>query len=209
MLWLFLADVSNISTEYDASYFSDYRKRKLEKIRIEQKRKQSIGVELLLMHGVKKLLPQVQFPLNIKCKEKGKPEFDDIPLYFSLSHSSDYAACVISDAPVGLDIECGTTYNEKIVERFFLQHEQAEVLSANNKDRAFAEVWTAKESAVKFLGDGLSRGLSSISVYDDHVILLPENTALFIKKHETKGFFAAICSEQPQTKLCVEMLELA
>lgn len=208
MLWLFLADISNISPEHDVTFFSDYRKRKLEKIRIDQKKKQSIGVELLLMYGVKKLAPQVQFPLNIKCKEKGKLEFDDIPLFFSLSHSGDYAACAISDVPVGLDVECGTINNEKIVDRFFLQHEQARVLSADNKDRAFAEVWTAKESALKLLGDGLSRGLSSISVYDDHVILLPEKTTLFIKRFKADDLIISLCTQLNQTELHVETLNL-
>ena len=208
MLRLYLADISNLNTEQDMSLFSEYRIHKTERIKSAQKRKQSIGAELLLMQAVKQTMPNVCLPFSIICGEKGKPEFDDIPLYFSLSHSGNYAACALSDMAIGLDIEFRPEYNKKIAQRYFLQHEQDWLKGAENKNSVFAKIWTAKESALKIMGTGLSKGLLSVGIYDDFAVLEPEGLSLTLEWYETDGLCVALCGEVFPDQIHFEKIEL-
>ena len=208
MLRLYLADISNLNTEQDMSLFSEYRIHKTERIKSAQKRKQSIGAELLLMHAVKQAMPNVCLPFSIICGEKGKPEFDDIPLYFSLSHSGNYAACALSDMAIGLDIEFRPEYNKKIAQRYFLQHEQDWLKGAENKNSVFAKIWTAKESALKIMGTGLSKGLLSVAVCEDSVITQPEGNRYNVRWYEMDGLCVALCAESIPESIHIEKLEL-
>lgn len=208
MLNLYLADISNLDIEQDMSLFSDYRKHKIERIKLPLKRKQSIGAELLLMHALKEVMPDISFPLAIKCEDIGKPVFEKLPLYFSLSHSENYAACVISDKAVGLDIEFDQQNNEKIAERFFLKHEKDWLKSAADKNGVFSKIWTAKESALKLLGTGLSKGLSSIAVYDDCVLVEPEVKRINVRWFESENLCFALCGESLPEKIHFEKIKL-
>ena len=208
MLRLYLADISNLDTEQDISLFSEYRKEKIEKIKIPLKRRQSIGAELLLMYALKQAMPDADFPLSIKCGENGKPEFENLPLYFSLSHSGNYAACALWDKDIGLDIEFKAEYNEKIAERFFLKHEKECLKCAENQNSVFAKIWTAKESALKLMGTGLSKGLLSVGIYDDFAALEPEGLSLTLKWYETDGLCVALCSEVFPDQIHFEKIEL-
>jgi len=208
MLRLYLADISNLDTEQDISLFSEYRKEKIEKIKTPLKRRQSIGAELLLMYALKQAMPDADFPLSIKCGENGKPEFENLPLHFSLSHSGNYAACALWDKDIGLDIEFKAEYNEKIAQRYFLQHEQDWLKGAENKNSVFAKIWTAKESALKIMGTGLSKGLLSVAVGEDTVITQPEGNRFSVRWYEMDGLCVALGAEVFPEHIYFEKLEL-
>ena len=96
--------------------------------------------------------------------EKGKPYFPGLDVFFSVSHSGNWWACLMAQDPVGLDIEIpGKSRNFiKIAERFFTE-EECEYVKRNGTDR-FIDMWVRKEAFVKYLGTGISEGLSSFSV---------------------------------------------
>ncbi|MDR3224683.1 MAG: 4'-phosphopantetheinyl transferase superfamily protein [Clostridiales Family XIII bacterium] len=120
----------------------------------------------------------------------GKPYFAEPALrgtHFSVSHSGRYWAALFADAEVGLDIEdisirgrLTEAKMEKIAARFFSEAERvffsrgadAAALSEKNltgySDSAirFFNIWTAKESYIKYTGNGMSEGLASFSVFD-------------------------------------------
>ncbi len=165
MLKLYLADVSGVSLDCDKSVFSEYRLDKLEKLKPELKKRQSIGVELLLIHAVKSVYPKAEIPLKIECDINSKPFFRSIPLHFSLSHSGNYAACAVSDEKLGLDIESDLIYKPLVAKRFFNIAEQGIIENAEDKNKAFARIWTGKESFAKFLGLGLKGNLGELELY--------------------------------------------
>ncbi|MCL1970248.1 MAG: 4'-phosphopantetheinyl transferase superfamily protein [Candidatus Bathyarchaeota archaeon] len=106
---------------------------------------------------------QLEFAVN-PC---GKPFLANTSqVQFNISHAGHYVAFVISDAPVGIDVELIKTIDVKIVERFFMPDEQTYVLSAHDDVlyEHFFEVWTKKESRVKYEGKSLLESLSSFSV---------------------------------------------
>ena len=90
-------------------------------------------------------------------QESGKPHFKNSQIEFSLSHSHEYAAVVISDhSKVGIDIETAEILAEKaakLAERFF---SNAEKLEFQAYPDSFLKLWTKKEAYAKMQGTPLS-----------------------------------------------------
>lgn len=103
--------------------------------------------------------------LEFYTNEYGKPFLINKPhIHFNISHAEHYIACVISDDPVGIDIEFIKPADLKIAERFFTLDETAYIMAGEWTHR-FYEVWTKKESQIKWEGKGLHIPLSSFSVF--------------------------------------------
>lgn len=96
-------------------------------------------------------------------RQNGKPFFPSVPgLFCSVTHSGGIWLCALSPAPVGIDLQEWQNRDIiKIAARFFHPDETAWL--RENPDRFF-DVWCAKESYVKYTGDGLFPGLDSFSV---------------------------------------------
>ena len=103
---------------------------------------------------------------SIKRRGGKKPCFEkDIGIYFSVSHSGDYWACAVSKQEIGIDIQKQTgKYSRGIAKRFFHSDEH-KYLEANDFNDFF-KIWTAKESYVKFTGQGI-KGFTDFSVVTD------------------------------------------
>ena len=90
-------------------------------------------------------------------QESGKPYFKNSKIEFSLSHSHEYAAVVISDhSKAGIDIETAEISAEKaakLAERFF---SNAEKLEFQAYPDSFLKLWTKKEAYAKMQGTPLS-----------------------------------------------------
>lgn len=110
------------------------------------------------------LLPFV--PVQKSVNIHGKPFFADLPaLHFSLSHCQSEWVCLIASAPVGIDIEqIRGCRQEAIARRFFHPLEQAWL---SQHPQAFFQIWTAKESVVKWSGTGIGEDFARFSVVDE------------------------------------------
>lgn len=99
------------------------------------------------------------FPLTYRYGERGKPYFENLPLYFNLSHSGDYVLCAVSDGEVGADIQKFQPVDEmKLAKRFFSESEcQAMARCEETKERQclFFRLWTRKEAYGKLTGEGI------------------------------------------------------
>ncbi|MCR4790967.1 MAG: 4'-phosphopantetheinyl transferase superfamily protein [Treponemataceae bacterium] len=141
------------------------------------------------------LYPGLSFPMGIEHDSSGAPKYDiktlsefnklkiKIP-YFSLSHSGDYAASIISDCPVGIDIEKMKNYDKdnnmsyfsKLAKRFFTS-EEAKWIS--NDRLRFYQIWCAKEAFLKCSGLAGKMKMSEFNVIIEDV----NNANLNIKYH--------------------------
>lgn len=100
--------------------------------------------EALRQHGIL-TLPTVRFT------ERGKPFFESHPLHFSLAHSGQLAAVLLSDAPCGVDLErVRPDVAQKLLDRCLSPREK-ECGSMN-----FFTFWTRKECIGKYSGQGVS-----------------------------------------------------
>ena len=88
--------------------------------------------------------------------QNGKPYLKNIPdLYFSISHSEEYVACVMADYVVGADIQNMKEIDREKVARRMLHTKENQSLSENAL--SFFTCWSAKEAYVKMTGEGLSK----------------------------------------------------
>lgn len=99
----------------------------------------------------------------------GKPFIpDQEDFHFNLSHSGRWVVIAWASRPVGIDVETVLMdeSKENLARRFFHTDEQAYLfaVSGENRARRFFEIWTKKESYLKYLGTGINRSLDSFSV---------------------------------------------
>ena len=140
------------------------------------------GASHRLLRQAAQLYAPGQAELTLASGEHGKPYFLNAPqLQFSISHSGAYWLCAFSAAPVGLDVqEHRVCQKQALARRFFSPAEQDYL--ERTAYAPFFDLWCAKESYLKYTGEGLS-GLESVctvspegdfpSVPGVHLRLLP------------------------------------
>ena len=102
---------------------------------------------------------------RIQKNEFGKPSvIDHENFHYNLSHSGRYVVLAWGDAEVGVDVEehCAKTDITAIAKQCFAIDEQEYV---GQSIRRFYEVWTGKESYLKYTGEGLRRDMRSFSIF--------------------------------------------
>ncbi len=119
---------------------------------------------------------------EIKICREGKPVIKDCPYHFNLSHSGDYLVLAVGEAPLGVDIEKITRIRSKTVEKYFSDAEKQLVKEQGLS--SFFELWTKKESYVKYTGDGI-KGLQQTTSF-------PHNVAFYTTTYE--DYQIAVCS---------------
>ena len=101
-------------------------------------------------------------PIRYRYGEQGKPYFENIPLYFSLSHSGSVVMLAVSEREIGADLqEMKKTNWEKLSERFYAGEEKERLhrLFEKNPARAreeFFRLWCLKEAYGKWSGEGVT-----------------------------------------------------
>lgn len=173
MLKIYYSDISSLKTEGDYP-LSAYRRERLSGITDELSRTQAVGAELLLVYAAVKL--GYTAPLDIAAGKDGKPYVADGSFCFNLSHSGSYAACAVSDRPVGIDIQTVVSCSNGVARRCFSEAELHELESAPDKDAAFTRLWARMESRAKLSGMGIAfhRGMSDVRGDHDENVHLTE-----------------------------------
>jgi 4'-phosphopantetheinyl transferase len=113
-------------------------------------------------------------PEKLTKTPKGKPCFGDGgAVHFNLSHSGQWVVIAYGSRPVGIDVEkiCWDSGKENLARRYFTADEQDYVFGRGPQGCAarFFEIWTAKESYLKYIGTGLRKALDSFSVLQINV----------------------------------------
>jgi 4'-phosphopantetheinyl transferase len=154
----------------------------------------------------------------VEYTERGKPFVEGGP-FFSVSHSGDYAAALVSpDAPVGIDIE--NTENERGAQFLSLANkafhpEELRYFNRNPGRRRFYEIWTQKEAFVKMNGEGLSFGPRTFSVLGFSGSIpagqatRERRTAYTRIYRDLEPYIIAVCSTEPPTVDRIEALYAA
>lgn len=128
------------------------RRSEIEKFTCQEGKNERIFVWLLLEYAVKDAFGLDLNSLNPRKNQNGKWECDKI--CFSLSHSRGGAAVAVSAQPVGVDIEKMPVKNAEKLIRALTKSERIYFENADNKDFAFASLWTKKECIYKKSGNG-------------------------------------------------------
>lgn len=102
---------------------------------------------------------------TIKVNPWGKPFFPAYPeLHFSVTHSGDWWLCGFSSRELGLDLQVHRSHSapEVLSKRFF--HPLEDAFLAREGYHHFYDLWSAKESWVKYTGHGFFDDPGSFSV---------------------------------------------
>jgi 4'-phosphopantetheinyl transferase len=180
-----VADI-DIADEKLLKKMSAKRLEKLAKMRVELKKKQAIGAELLLNYALGN-----KSPVEWQTDENGKLFIPNCSTHVNLSHSGNYAVCAVADTVVGIDIQKTDKANFALAKRFFTSDECDYINSAQNSNDAFYDIWVKKESFIKAVGKGLAIPLSSFATLNS--IVEYEGLQYTFKKYSVSDSSYKIC----------------
>lgn len=124
----------------------------------------------------------------------GKPYFADSPYCFSISHTPQYAFCVLEKHNVAIDAEeLNRKFSPNFARRVLSPEELQRYEAAADQQRALLTFWVLKEACVKLSGKGL-RGY-------------PNTTDFYLddgRVKELDGCLVAVMSECEGCDLTVE-----
>ena len=124
---------------------------------------------------------------------RGKPCLNEKNLHISVSHSGELWGCAVSLCPVGLDIQEERKQETcRIARRFFHPAECAYL--EQTEFRPFLAVWAAKESYVKYTGEGITDGFGAFFVADRNGMVSGINGAFLQAVPFRLGYQIYICS---------------
>ena len=143
---------------------SPQRREQALKFRHESGQRLSLAVYLLLKKGLRKEYGITENPV-LGYSEGGKPFILDHPnIHFSFSHANDIALCVISDEPVGADVEMPRKISSSLVSYTMNDDEQAQINASPDPTMQFLFFWTRKEALLKLTGEGIRNNMKEVLV---------------------------------------------
>ncbi len=188
------------------SLLDNSRIQKLSGIRNRKARMRSIFAGLLLRYAFlqegygKDAWQQVE----ITEEAYGKPYLKEYSAFhYSLSHSGEWVACAVDTMPVGIDIQEMKSWRMTLAKRFFHEKEYNRLLALqefdiNRQTKEFYNMWTAKESAVKWSGRGISGGIQQLLTNADYKFIYDIDQKQKIKIRQycvSENYIVCVCSE--------------
>lgn len=126
-------------------------------------------------------------PPLILVTPEGKPYWEDSPWYFSISHTSRHAFCVLAKAPVGVDAEeLDRPILLSLADKILSPEEKRQFDQAEDKRRALLTFWVLKEAAAKQSGEGLR-------IYPNHTDFSLDDPRV----REISGCIVAVLTDEP------------
>lgn len=122
--------------------------------------------ELLLHFILYKQLGLRLKQIDVDKNLYGKPFLCQYPsFHYNISHSGEWVVCATDNKKIGVDVEKIQPFDLQIAKGSFTKEEYCDLLNVEReRNSAFYEMWTLKESYVKAQGRGLSIPLDSFNV---------------------------------------------
>lgn len=202
-----LSDEELFQYYYEKS--SEFRKKKIDDFKFKKDKRLSLGAGMLLHNA---LSQEGLSDKNIWLDKNKKPFiYGRNDVFFNISHSGTSVVCAVSDRIVGVDIEQEQHFEESFLNNTYLPEEIEYVLrNYNSPDRGFTELWTLKESIMKYYGIGISLEPDNISIsYGDEVraeVNGFDSSGLRFTQYPLQGYALTVCSEYENFTSEVEWL---
>lgn len=167
MIRILCADLSHADgSVYESLYekASEERKRRADRYRRYEDKLRCVAADALLRtaFGAE--------DLRIEKNEYGKPHIKSREgLYFNLSHSGHYVVLARGESEIGVDIQRHSEQTDMhaVADICFARDEKEYVWQSDrDTEERFYEIWTGKESYLKYVGKGLRENPSSFSVLE-------------------------------------------
>ena len=161
-------DFSQKDFDFCLSLMENGRKEYINSLKHQKGKALSVAAEWLTKKTAAKLLKKPIEEIIILRDEKGKPFIENNLLFFSISHSGDYAAVIFDSQPIGLDIEVLRQIDVRLKKRICTDSDLLflkDGKSAEEENLRLLKIWTAKEGYFKKTGSGIT-DFKSISYKD-------------------------------------------
>lgn len=178
-------DIEHFDWQAALPLLSEQRREQCLKFKHELGRKTCAAAYLLLCEGLRKEYGIEQPPV-FEYGEHGKPAIMGHPeICFNMSHCREAAICVLSDKPVGVDIESIHRYSDSLARYTMSEAEMERIEHAERRDVEFIRLWTLKEAVLKHSGEGIRNDLK-------HVLDVLKDAKTVI--NEKKGYIFSVVS---------------
>ena len=155
-------DIGTFDLEAALGEISAQRREQALRFRHEQGQRLCVLAYQLLKQGLLETYGITENPI-FEYNEHGKPSIVGHPdIFFNLSHCKEAAVCVISDHPVGIDVESIREYKESLVRYTMNDDEVQQIESSENPASTFIRLWTMKEATMKLIGTGISNDMKNV-----------------------------------------------
>ena len=162
MITLVREDIWAFDLQAALKEISEQRREQALKFKYEQGQRLCVLAYLLLKQALREGYGITENPV-FEYNEHGKPSIVGHPeIFFNLSHCKEAAICVVSDQPVGVDVEGIREYRESLVNYTMNDEEITLIKSAENHAAAFIRLWTMKEATTKLIGTGISNDMKTV-----------------------------------------------
>ena len=162
MITLVREDIWAFDLQAALKEISEQRREQALKFKHEQGQRLCVLAYLLLKQALREGYGITENPV-FEYNEHGKPSIVGHPeIFFNLSHCKEAAICVVSDQPVGVDVEGIREYKESLVNYTMNDEEIAQIKRAENPAAAFIRLWTMKEATTKLIGTGISNDMKTV-----------------------------------------------
>jgi 4'-phosphopantetheinyl transferase len=175
-------DIAHFDWQEALPLLSEQRREQCLRFKFELGRQTCAAAYLLLRQGMREEYGITEPPV-FEYGEHGKPMIAGQPhIHFNLSHCREAAICVLSDQPVGCDIESIRKFKESLVRYTMTDDEQALIAQSPQPDRAFVRLWTQKEAVLKLIGTGITDNLKNVlTTFTGHLetIVSPDKNYIY------------------------------
>ena len=155
-------DIAHFDWQSALPLLSAQRRELVLKFKHEQGRRTCAAAYLLLCEGLRKEYG-IEEPPVFEYGEHGKPHIvGHADIHFNLSHCCEAALCVVSDRPVGVDVESIRSFKESLVSYTMSDAEIAHIHATERPEVEFIRLWTMKEAVLKLAGTGITNDLKTV-----------------------------------------------
>lgn len=197
-----IAELSMDNYELLRNEVSEERRRKADLFYFKIDAYRSVCAEMLLQYSFCETGNQF-VESNLVYNRYGKPAIKEGEIFFNLSHSGDWVVLAYGVAEVGVDIEKIQPGRERILDSILTEEERDYIYSADKleKSRRFTQIWTLKESYIKYLGTGFSTDMKTFSI-DALENVVKNSNGKFMEHIYIKSFlyaqdyYLSICSDE-------------
>lgn len=155
-------DIDSFDFEASLAKLSSQRREQALRFRSERDRKLCALAYILLCEGLRKEYGITELPV-FDYGEHGKPFIIGHPdIHFNISHCREAVVCVLSDRPVGVDVESMRGYRELLVRYTMNDAEISEIEQSACPEIEFIRLWTRKEAVMKCYGSGITNDIKHV-----------------------------------------------
>lgn len=174
MINIYIAKVPCLIDTYLYNEFllqiSTLKRKKIKKYTQTEDKYRTLMADLLVRYIIQTKLKIDNRNIAFNYNSYGKPYlYNHNGFFFNVSHSGNWVVCITHTNEVGVDIEKVQPIDIDIYEPIFKKEEFKDIIANNNKLYRFYELWTKKESVVKFMGKGLSIPFKTFSVMENTI----------------------------------------